>query len=50
MKKYNNQKHDNVTPIEKEKERDENNNLYNPPIDLSRTHCNYHTGYPKGLE
>ena len=47
MKKYNNQKRDNVTSIEKENERDEKYNPDNPQIDLSRTHCNYHTVYPK---
>lgn len=47
MKKYNNQKRDNVTPIEKENERDENYNPDNPQIDLTRTAYNYHTVYPK---
>lgn len=47
MKKYNNKKRDNVTPIEKENERDENYNPDNPQIDLSRTSGNYHTVYPK---
>lgn len=48
MKKYNNKKRDNVTPIEKENERDENYSPDNPQIDLSRTHNNYHTVYPQG--
>ena len=47
MKKYNNKKRDNVTPIEMENERDENYNPDNPQIDLARTHSNYHTVYPK---
>ena len=47
MKKYKNQKRDNVTPIEKENERDENYCPDNPQIDLSRTSGNYHTVYPK---
>ena len=47
MKKYNNKKRDNVTPIEKENERDENYNPDNPQIDLTRTPNNYHTLYPK---
>ena len=47
MKKYNNKKRDNVTPIEMENERDENYNPDNPQIDLARTHINYHTVYPK---
>ena len=47
MKKYNNKKRDNVTPIEKENERDENYNPDNPQIDLSKTHYNYHTVFPK---
>ncbi len=42
-KKYNNQKRDNITPIEKENERDKNYNLDNPQIDFSKTHFNYHT-------
>lgn len=48
LKKYNNKKRDNVTPIEKENERDENYSPDNPQIDLSRTHNNYHTVYPQG--
>lgn len=48
MKKYNNQKRDNVTPIEKENERNENYNPDNPQIDLSRTKNNYHTVFPIG--
>ena len=47
MKKYNNKKRDNVTPIEMENERDENYNPDNPQIDLTRTHSNYHTVYPQ---
>ena len=47
MKKYNNKKRDNVTPIEKENERDKNYSPDNPQIDLSRTSGNYHTVYPK---
>lgn len=47
MKEYNNQKRDNVTPIENENERDENYNPDNPQIDLSRPPYNYHTVYPK---
>lgn len=47
MKKYNNKKRDNVTPIEMENERDENYNPDNPQIDLTRTNNNYHTVYPK---
>ena len=47
MKKYNNKKRDNVTPIEMENERDENYNPDNPQIDLTRTHSNYHIVYPK---
>ncbi len=48
MKKYNNKKRDNVTPIETENERDENYNPDNPQIDLKRTRYNYHTAMPKG--
>lgn len=48
MKKYNNKKRDNVTPIETENERDENYNPDNPQIDLKRTRYNYHTVMPKG--
>ena len=48
LKKYNNKKRDNVTPIEKENECDENYSPDNPQIDLSRTHNNYHTVYPQG--
>ena len=47
MKKYNNKTRDNVTPIEKENERDENYSPDNPQIDLTRTPYNYHTVYPK---
>lgn len=47
MHKYNNKKRDNVTPIEKENERDENYNPDNPQIDLMRTHNNFHTVYPE---
>ena len=47
MKKYNNKKRDNITPIEMENERDENYNPDNPQIDLTRTHSNYHNVYPK---
>ena len=47
MKKYNNKLRDNVTPIEKENERDENYSPDNPQIDLSRTHNNYHIIYPQ---
>ena len=47
MKKYSNKKRDNVTPIEMENERDENYDPDNPQIDLTRTHINYHTVYPK---
>ena len=47
MKKYNNKKRDNVTPIEMENERDENYNPDNPQIDLTRTHSNYNTVYPQ---
>jgi len=47
MHKYNNKKRDNITPIEKENERDETYNPNNPQIDLARTHNNYHTVYPK---
>ena len=48
LKKYNNKKRDNVTPIEKENECDENYSPDNPQIDLSRTHNNYHTVYLQG--
>lgn len=47
MHKYNNKKRDNVTPIEKENERDETYTPDNPQIDLLETHNNYHTVYPE---
>lgn len=47
MHKYNNKKRDNVTPIEKENERDETYTPDNPQINLLETHNNYHTVYPE---
>lgn len=43
LKKINNKDRDNVTPIERENERDESYVPDNPNIDLSRTKQNYHT-------
>ena len=43
MEKYHKQ---DVAPIERENERDENYKSDNPQIDSSRTHFNYHIIYP----
>ena len=43
LKKINNKDRDNVTPIERENERDESYVPDNPNIDLSRTKQHYHT-------
>ena len=45
MEKY---KRQDVTPVEKENERDENYQGSNPQIDSKRTSGNYHLIYPQG--